>query len=107
MNRQLEHNLDSRIYTATNVKQLLEAVNRPKEITIEYGAPRGYERTALTTRIADKIGIIDRYRRCFDVAANVLDHLGPWCCDRLWRYMLEAVDGRVLMDLEDVPKEQM
>ncbi|KAI9317068.1 dicer-2 protein [Dichotomocladium elegans] len=103
----LEKNLDSRIYTASNIEQLLISVNRPKEITVEYANSQAYDPTPLTVAIQDKIGTIKRFRRCFQTSLNVLEHLGPWCCDKLWHYMLEDVDERITMDTEGLDSSQL
>lgn len=107
MSSHLERNLHSRIYTATNIELLAPTLNKPREITLEYAPSEGYDQTELTKAIRKKLGAIDRFKRCFYITSNVLSHLGPWCCDRLWRHILGELDERVSMDTQDMPKEQL
>lgn len=74
---------------------------------MEYRPSPEYQETPLTKKIREKIGTIERYKRCFDVTNNILYHLGPWCCDRLWKYLLEEMDNRVKIDTEDLAKDRL
>jgi endoribonuclease Dicer len=60
---------------------------RQKTINVKL---RYTSRTILTTLISSKIKDIDGYKDCLTVADYISSNLGPWCCDRLWKVMLEG-----------------
>ncbi|KAI8384572.1 dicer-2 protein [Radiomyces spectabilis] len=87
----LEHNLDCRIYTATNLESLNSLVQKPKEIVIAYHPSPGYDLTPTLRTLYEKLKSEELYNRCFVIAGSSLDHLGPWCTERLWRDMLQSI----------------
>lgn len=103
----LEQNLDSRIYTASNLNDLTMAVNKPREVSIEYHTWPSQDQTALTKQVREKLGTIERYGRCFIVINNVLQTMGPWCADKLWQHMLQQMDQRVRLDTQELDKHEL
>jgi hypothetical protein len=105
--RTLERNLDSRIYTASNIEALSYSVTKPKEIAIEYQSAPRYEDTQLTQEIRTKLGTIPRFKRCFVVTSEALQHLGPWCCDRMWKSLLFDLDRKMAVETGDLEKDAL
>ncbi|CAO3657285.1 unnamed protein product [Mucor hiemalis] len=103
----LEKNLDARVYTASNIEDLNIQVNKPKEITVHYKAAKKFNDTPLTQRIRDKIGSIERYKRCFIVTNNTLMTLGPWCCDSLWKIMLSDLERKMAFTTQDLERDYL
>ncbi|ORY95656.1 dicer-2 protein [Syncephalastrum racemosum] len=103
----LEQNLDSRIYTASNLNDLTMAVNKPREVSIEYHTWPSQDQTPLTKQVREKLGAIERYERCFIVINNVLQTMGSWCADRLWQHMLQQMDQRVRLDTQELDKHEL
>ncbi|KAI8331367.1 dicer-2 protein [Chlamydoabsidia padenii] len=92
---QLEQNLCSLIYTATNQELLTAVLKPPIELTIPFKHHPLLIDTPLTATIRQKIGHIERYHLCFKRVTQVLNDLGPWCSDRLWEYMLMELDRKL------------
>ncbi|GAA5800244.1 hypothetical protein HPULCUR_005669 [Helicostylum pulchrum] len=104
---QLEKNLDARVYTATNLEELNITVNKPLEYTIEYHPAPRYQETELSFKIREKIGSIERYRRCFIITGDILSTLGPWCCDYMWKTMLTDLERRMSAVTQDLDKDSL
>lgn len=103
----MERNLNARIYTATNLEELNISVNKPKEFTIEfYPAPR-YGETALSLKIRDNLGSVERYKRCFIITTDILATLGPWCCDHMWKIMLTDLERKMSAVTQDLDKDSL
>ncbi|KAI9264913.1 hypothetical protein BDA99DRAFT_536411 [Phascolomyces articulosus] len=102
----LERNLDSRVYTTIS-GSITEAVRRAVEVTLSYHSHEGYEQTKLSKQIKNLIGHVDRFKRLFLATDNVLDQLGPWCCDRLWKHLLNEQVNRIHDDTQDLPLDQL
>jgi endoribonuclease Dicer len=103
----LEKNLDGRVYTASNLEELNLSVNKPREITIEYPPSPRYEETQLSKRIREKIGSIERYKRCFIITSDILNTLGPWCCDNMWKIMLTDLERKISAVTQDLDKDSL
>lgn len=101
----LEKNLDARVYTAKSTEDLDIRVNKPKEITVYYKPARKWDDTPLTLKIREKIGSIERYKRCFIVTNNTLTTLGPWCCDNLWKVMLADLERKMAYTTQDLERD--
>ncbi|KAI8093080.1 dicer-2 protein [Halteromyces radiatus] len=104
---QLEKNLCSRIYTATNLDTLATFLNPPKEVQVEYAGSPSYPETPLTLAIRDKLGYIERYDHCFRRVTHTLHDLGPWCSDRLWKYLLTDLERRLKVQSQDMDAESL
>lgn len=99
--------MDARVYTATNLEELNITVNKPLEYTIEYHPAPRYQETELSFKIREKIGSIERYRRCFIITGDILSTLGPWCCDYMWKTMLTDLERRMSAVTQDLDKDSL
>ncbi|KAI9476109.1 MAG: dicer-2 protein [Benjaminiella poitrasii] len=104
---QLEKNLDARVYTAANLEELNITTNKPTEITLEYLPSPRYEETSLSKQIRDKVGSIPRYKRCFVVTADMLNSLGPWCSDYMWKIMLTDLERKMTRANNDLDRDSL
>ncbi|KAF7723707.1 Dicer-like protein 1 [Apophysomyces ossiformis] len=105
---QLERNLDCKIYTATvSMADLNAVVIRPREFVLPFAASPGYEQTKIGRAISEKLRGIERMQRSFQVTEHMLQHLGPWCCDRLWRHLLDEMEGRLQMATKGRNQEEL
>lgn len=85
-------------YSMEVIDDLLQQVHNNNGNNKEYYTERQkiinvklrYSRTQLTDLISTKVGEIEGYRDCLSVADHISNNLGPWCCDRLWKIMLEG-----------------
>ena len=102
----MERNLDSRVYTTMN-GSIAQVVRRAREVTIGYTTTEGYEFTKLSKQIKNKMSHIERFKRLFLSTDNILEQLGPWCCDRLWKHLLKDQANRIHDDTQDLPLDQL
>ncbi|KAG0261648.1 Anaphase-promoting complex subunit 1 [Mortierella polycephala] len=88
--RELEELLDCKVFTADQ-DQIKEFVERPKEIVIQYNTAPAYSTTELTYRLRHECSMVARLASKFESAGFNLEHLGPWCVDRLWKVFVESM----------------
>lgn len=94
---ELEDLLDSRIATTSNMS-LAEAIKKPIEIILKYGAlPHIGIETALLQKLKARYGDMDIFARTFTRAVEVAQHLGRWCADY---YILLSLSPDRLKKLE-------
>ncbi|CAG8444339.1 4231_t:CDS:2 [Acaulospora colombiana] len=110
---QLDRSLNARVFTATDTEELRKYVNRPEEISIKYDPPPPYEGTSLYQTLWGECMAMDRFKRAFMSSQEALRTLGPWCSDRIWRYVLDEMykknEGRLdpeVYDLELLEEEK-
>ncbi|CAG8442886.1 9275_t:CDS:2 [Ambispora leptoticha] len=90
----LENNLHSKVFTASNTDELRRFVNRPQEVSIQYERPPEYQMTQLFSTLSKECSGIEKFQRAFSSAEQVLSMLGPWCSDRTWKYILDDIIER-------------
>ncbi|KAF9181463.1 Dicer-like protein 1 [Haplosporangium sp. Z 767] len=86
--RELEELLDCKVFTADQ-DQVKEYVERPKEIVIQYNTAPAYSTTDLTYRLRNECSMVTKLASKFESAGFNLEHLGPWCVDRLWKVFVD------------------
>ncbi|KAG2220792.1 hypothetical protein INT45_012461, partial [Circinella minor] len=91
----LERNLDSRVYAIIN-GTITTVVARAEEEFIPYTTLNEYDDTPLSDQIKSKITDFNRHKRLIKATNNVLKQLGPWCCDQLWKHLLNEQADRVV-----------
>ncbi|GAN10589.1 dicer-like protein 1 [Mucor ambiguus] len=103
----LETSLQSLVYTAKSSQELASAVQKPFEIELfysmsvindvppspvhaakDYIRPERYQRSKLTTRIENEINQVPGFKQCLSAIIYISNNLGPWCSDRLWKFIL-------------------
>ncbi|RCI04146.1 Dicer-like protein 1, partial [Rhizopus stolonifer] len=105
--QQLEKNLDARVYTAKNLEELNQSINKGQEITVEYHSPPFYNETPLSAQVREKLGNIPRYRRCFIITSGILSTLGPWCSDYMWKIMLTDLEKKMSRATQNLDREAL
>ncbi|KAI7863327.1 dicer-2 protein [Spinellus fusiger] len=103
----LESNLNSRIYTATNLDELKAVVKLPNELEFRYNPYTEYEPTPLTTFARERLGKFERFNRIFVSTTAVARHLGSWCSDRLWQFSLSTMVERMVVDTKGRSNEDL
>ncbi|ORX55708.1 hypothetical protein DM01DRAFT_1335102 [Hesseltinella vesiculosa] len=98
---QLEHNLCSKVYTATKIDEINAVLNRPMELAIEYAPPIHFTDTHLTSLIISRLGHDKAYKFLYARVESVLNELGPWCCDAIWKLLLKELHCKA-----DIPLHQ-
>ncbi|KAG9287939.1 hypothetical protein G9A89_017534 [Geosiphon pyriformis] len=109
----LENNLNSKVFTAIDTKELRQFVNRPEEIACRYKTPPEYSPTLLYQTLLEECLGVNKLQRAFQSASQALKTLGPWCSDRIWKFILdelnEKYEGKLdpeKYDLELLKEEQ-
>lgn len=105
--KQLEKNLNSRVYTAVNMEELNFTTNKPNELVLFYSPSKKYEETEMSLKIREKLGSINRYRRCFIITQDILTALGPWCSDRMWKSILSDLERKMSNMTQDLDRDAL
>ncbi|CAO3629586.1 unnamed protein product [Mucor hiemalis] len=129
----LEKALHSKVYMALSSRELEAAVKKPSESVQYYSMevinnipPSGvdcqdkkehyktfnnpsriklrYDRTHLTQRIESKIAPVMGWDECIYVSDSILNIMGPWCVDRLWKVMLKGANKHGLLTPSEYTK---
>ncbi|RHZ72154.1 hypothetical protein Glove_245g9 [Diversispora epigaea] len=87
----LEHNLNAKVFTASDTKELRKYINRPDEIAIKYNPTPQYPNTKLYNKIWKECLGAEKLQRAFTSANQALQSLGPWCSDRVWKFILDEM----------------
>src|SRR5579862_9082750 len=105
----LEKTLDSQVFTVSNLEELHRLVNRPKEIAVKYHCAPTYERTKLCAELWKECGGLEKLERSFSAVQTALESLGPWCADRVWKFMLDEISQKSvgMLDPEDFDIDQL
>ncbi|RGB34312.1 hypothetical protein C1646_653906 [Rhizophagus diaphanus] len=90
----LERNLNAKVFTASDTDELRRFVNRPNEIAIRYEHPPDYPETELYKILWKECLGAEKFQRAFGCASQALQILGPWCSDRVWKYILEELNSK-------------
>ncbi|KAF8932138.1 hypothetical protein EDD21DRAFT_378171 [Dissophora ornata] len=88
--KELESLMDAKVYTVDQ-GQVLAFIERPREFIIQFHPSPQYQTTILTHRLREQCSMVDRLELLFTSAADVLQHLGPWCINRLWQLQVEKL----------------
>ncbi|CAG8634049.1 16813_t:CDS:2 [Funneliformis mosseae] len=88
----LEHNLNAKVFTASDTDELRRFINRPEEIAIRYDPPPEYEETVLYKSLWKECLGAEKFQRAFGSAVQALQVLGPWCSDQVWKYILDELN---------------
>ncbi|KAI8070951.1 hypothetical protein BC940DRAFT_253249 [Gongronella butleri] len=104
---QLENNLCSKIYTATKIDQLNSVLNPAKEMLVDYKRAPLYPDTELTCKVRQFLGYNERYSFTYRRTMQILQDLGPWCCDRMWRTLLLELERKVDIAAGDLHDEHL
>ncbi|KAG0213570.1 Dicer-like protein 1 [Mortierella sp. GBA30] len=91
---ELERVLDSKVFTIDQ-DQIREYVERPLELVIQYNKAPLYPTTALTQRLRNDCSLVTKLASTFESVGVNLEHLGPWCVDRLWKIFVENLATNV------------
>ncbi|KAI1304584.1 Dicer-like protein 1 [Mortierella claussenii] len=94
--KKLEVVLDSRIFTVDQ-DQIQAVVERPMEIIVQYHPAPKYNSTQLTLTLREQCSMANKLDQTNASVEHHLQHLGPWCVDRLWRINVES-----LADVKDL-----
>ncbi|CAG8741190.1 35674_t:CDS:2 [Gigaspora margarita] len=87
----LEHNLNARVFTASDIAEVCKYVSRPDEIAIKYDSPLPYPSTELYSKLREEYFDVEKFSRALTSASQALKDLGPWCSDRVWKYILDEL----------------
>ncbi|CAG8495182.1 4853_t:CDS:2 [Diversispora eburnea] len=87
----LESNLNAKVFTASDTKELRKYINRPDEIAIKYNPTPQYPNTKLYNKIWKECLGAEKLQRAFTSASQALQSLGPWCSDRVWKFILDEM----------------
>ncbi|CAG8559865.1 22395_t:CDS:2 [Racocetra persica] len=87
----LEHNLNARVFTASDTDEVCKFVSRPDEISIKYDSPPRYAPTELFNKLKEEYLDVEKFSRALLSAQQALQALGPWCSDRVWKYILDEM----------------
>ncbi|RIA97599.1 hypothetical protein C1645_813834 [Glomus cerebriforme] len=90
----LERNLNAKVFTASDTDELRRFINRPDEIAIRYEPPPEYAETELYKILWKECLGAEKFQRAFGSATQALQVLGPWCSDRVWKYILEELNAK-------------
>lgn len=105
----LEHNLNAKVFTASDTEELRKFIKRPEEIAIRYEPPKQYSSTSLYSKMSLECLGAEKFQRAFTSASQALQSLGPWCSDRVWKFildeMIEKDEGKLKSDVVESPDE--
>ncbi|GBB92187.1 hypothetical protein RclHR1_01980012 [Rhizophagus clarus] len=98
----LERNLNAKVFTVSDTEELRRFVNRPDEIPIRFAHPPEYSETELYKTLWKECLGAEKFQRAFSCASQALQVLGPWCSDRVWKYILKELSDKcdVKLDLD-------
>ncbi|CAG8675935.1 16194_t:CDS:2, partial [Dentiscutata erythropus] len=91
----LEHNLNARVFTASDIDEVCKFVSRPDEIAIKYESPPSYASTELYNKLREEYFDVEKFSRALTSASQALKDLGPWCSDRVWKYILDELHEKL------------
>lgn len=89
MPRELEAMLHSQIATTSDLSLLRMSISRPDESLAVYGRLAYAYDTPLCSSFKAKFGDLEALAKFFRNAREATSHLGEWCADRLWRFVLD------------------
>ncbi|KAF9349509.1 Dicer-like protein 1 [Mortierella sp. NVP85] len=93
--KELEDLLNCKVFTA-DPEQMRAFVERPKEIIVQYNPSPEYtsSTTTLTLVLQKQCSMIPKLEKEFSAQVLNIQHLGPWCVNRLWQlYVEKLADG--------------
>ncbi|KAF9112474.1 Dicer-like protein 1 [Mortierella sp. AM989] len=88
----LERLMDALIFTVDR-DQLRPYIELPTEFIVQYNSPPQYLATALSLDLREQCSTISRLDSLYTSESFNLQHLGPWCVDRLWKLFVEDLVG--------------
>ncbi|CAG8505437.1 6855_t:CDS:2, partial [Cetraspora pellucida] len=71
--------------------EVCKFVSRPDEIAIKYDTPPTYPSTELYNKLREEYLDVEKFNRALTSARQALQALGPWCSDRVWKYILDEM----------------
>ncbi|KAG0026176.1 Dicer-like protein 1 [Podila clonocystis] len=85
---ELERTMDCKVYMV-EPEALQDYVERPVQFVALYNPPPRYNRTLLSWRMRPACNFEPKLLQVWNDAAVILEHLGPWCVDQIWRLAVE------------------
>ncbi|KAG0034128.1 Dicer-like protein 1, partial [Podila clonocystis] len=87
---ELERTLDCKVYIV-EPEVLQDYVERPVQFVALYNPPPRYNRTLLSWKMRPMCNFEPKLLQIWNDAAVILEHLGPWCVDQVWRLAVETL----------------
>ncbi|KAG0334359.1 hypothetical protein BG000_008399 [Podila horticola] len=85
---ELERVVDCKVCTV-EPDVLQDFVERPVQFVALYNPPPRYNQTLLSWRMRPVCNFDSKLQQVWNDAAVILEHLGPWCVDQIWRLAVE------------------